>query len=199
MRTRGTARGVARRYRERFRRSGVLLILTAAIACGPSEPDDSNIARGRKLSLASLVTPAEAAVFDAAVRAAFDVGPGLTLLIHPRRLARTKGYAGGDSVPAALMQALRSRGIVTGVCEPQRDTPRNTPRCNSSVPGYIVRASDVFRIAQDTVELYFSAERFGAATGARLEALRFEKIYQLVGRGTTWRVAREARVKDPER
>jgi hypothetical protein len=192
-------RGVARRNGDRFARSGILLILATALACGPSEPDDANIARGRRLPLASLATPAEAGVFDAAVRAAFDVGPGLTLLIHPRRLPRTAGYEGGDSVPAALVQTLRSRGIVAGVCEPQRDTPRNTPRCNSAVPGYIVRASDVFRISRDTVELYFSAERFGAATGARPEALRFEKIYQLVGSGTTWRVAREARVKDPER
>jgi hypothetical protein len=65
--------------------------------------------------------------------------------------------------------------------------------------GYIIRGSDVLRVAGDTVELYFAAERFGPATGQRPEALRFEKIYQLVGRGTEWRVVREARSPEGNR
>ena len=166
-------------------------------ACGPTGDDDANVARGRKLAPATLPVAAEAAAYDAAVRAAFDVGPGLTLLIHPLRLPRTAGYAGGDSVPAALVRALQARGVVAGVCAPIRETPLDTPRCRSSVPGYIVRASDLFRVSTDTVELYFSAEQFGAATGQKPPVLRFEKIYQLVGRGSDWRVAREARVHEP--
>jgi hypothetical protein len=46
------------------------------------------------------------------------------------------------------------------------------------------------------VELYFAAEAFAPATGRVPPPLRFEKIYQLVGRGEEWRVAREARVRD---
>jgi hypothetical protein len=166
-----------------------------AAACGPSGADDSNVARGRKLQLAALPVASEAAVYDAAARAAFDLGPGLTLLLHPLRLPRTAGYAGGDSVPAALARALQARGVVAGVCEPIRETALDTPRCHTTVPGYIVRASDVFRVSTDTVELYFSAEQFGPASGQRPPALRFERIYQLVGRGSSWRVAREARVR----
>ena len=67
-----------------------------------------------------------------------------------------------------------------------------------NVPGYIIRASDILRVSPDTVEIYYSAERFGAATGQRPEALRFEKIYQLVGGGSNWRVVREARVRKPD-
>jgi len=103
------------------------------------------------------------------------------------------------AVAAIGLTALRKRNVVSGTCTPQRDTPRNTPRCPVNVPGYIVRASDILRVSTDTVEIYYSAERFGAATGQRPEALRFEKIYQLVGSGTSWRVAREARVREPER
>lgn len=140
---------------------------------------------------------AQAVVYEQASRAAFDVGPGLVLLLHPLKLPRTAGYSGGDSVPVALIKALLARQVVSGTCAPQRDAPRNTPRCALNVPGYIIRASDVLRVSPDTVEIYYSAERFGAATGQRPEALRFEKIYQLVGNGTTWHVAREARVRDP--
>lgn len=173
------------------------LLVLVAFACSSGEPDDSSIARGRGLKPASLPVAAEAAVYDAATRAAFDVGPGLVLLIHPLKLPRTAGYTGGDSVAADLITALRRRNVVSGTCTPQRDAPRNTPRCPINMPGYIVRASDILRVAADTVEIYYSAERFGAATGQRPEALRFEKIYQLVGSGTNWRVAREARVKEP--
>jgi hypothetical protein len=177
---------------------GVMLLLLLASACGPSEDADANVARGRGLKPASLPVSAQAAIYDAATRAAFDVGPGLVLLLHPLRLPRSAGYAGGDSVPRDLVAALRTRGVVSGTCTPQRDAPRNTPRCPVNVAGYIIRLSDVLRVAGDTVEVYYQAERYGAATGQRPEALRFEKIYELVGSGTEWRVAREARVREPQ-
>jgi hypothetical protein len=174
----------------------VFLAAIFAAACGPAGPDDSNIARGRGLQPAKLPPSAEAAVYDAAVRASFDVEPGLVLLAHPRRLARTEGSDGGDSLPSDVLRALRNRGVVRGSCDPVRDAPRNTPRCSGPEAGYILRASDVFRVGGDTVQVYFSAERFGAATGPRPEALRFEKAYQLVGSGDAWRVIREGRVHE---
>lgn len=172
--------------------SGLLL------GCSSSGSDDANIARGRGLREATLPVAAQAAIYEQASRAAFDLGPGLVLLIHPLKLPRSAGYSGGDSVAKDLIAALRKRNVVSGTCTPERDDPRNTPRCPVNMPGYIVRASDVLRVSPDTVEIYYSAERFGAATGQRPEALRFEKIYQLVGNGTSWRVAREARVREPE-
>ncbi|MDB4879990.1 MAG: hypothetical protein JWL60_1436, partial [Gemmatimonadetes bacterium] len=145
---------------------------------------------------AGLAPAAEAAVIEAATAATFDRGPGLVLRLHPQRLPRTAGWAGGDSVPAALVRALRDRGVVTAVCTPERDGPRNTPRCDGPAAGYVIRASEVLRLARDTVQVYLAAERHGAATGPRPEALRMEKIYQLVGSGNAWRVAREARARD---
>lgn len=170
-------------------------LLLAALACGPASSDDANVARGRGLKVLPVAPAAEAAMVDAAARASFDVGPGLVLMLHPRRLPRSAGYEGGDAVPAELATALRTRGTVRGTCEPMRDAPRNTPRCNVREAGYIIRASEPMRAAGDTVQLYFAAERFGAATGTRPEALRLEKVYQLVGAGESWRVVREARVK----
>ncbi|MEP6620111.1 MAG: hypothetical protein ABJE47_12375 [bacterium] len=164
-----------------------------ALACGKGSRGDT-YARGHGLKVASLPAGAEARVFEAAVHAAFDVDPSLILRVHPRRLARTAGDSGGQSVPTSLVRALRDRGIVLGTCAPIRSTPTDTPRCAGPDAGYIVRASDVFRISPDTVEVYFAAEKFGAASGQKPDALRFEKIYQLVRSGQNWRVVREGRV-----
>jgi hypothetical protein len=166
-----------------------------ALACSGNAPDDSNVARGRGLRPLPLSPAAEAAVYDAAARASFDVGPDLVLMAHPRRLPRTAGYEGGEPLPSALLQALRDRGVVHGSCDPKHEVPLDTPRCAGAQAGYVIRGSPVVRVAADTAQLNFAAEAFAAATGQRPQALRFEKIYQLVGSGTTWRVVREARVK----
>jgi hypothetical protein len=171
--------------------------LLVAAGCSDGAPDDSNIARGRGLKPLTMASAAEAGVIDAAVRASFDVEPGLVLLAHPRRLPRTAGYEGGDAVPTALVEALRARGVIRGSCEPRHESPRDTPRCAGSQAGYVVRVSAPFKAGGDTIQINFMAETFAPASGARPQALRFEKIYQLVGSGTSWRVAREARVREP--
>jgi hypothetical protein len=181
----------------RARRAAIGLVAAScvALACSGGGPDDSNVARGRGLTPMPLSPDAEAAVYDAAARASFDVGPDLVLMAHPRRLPRTAGYEGGDTLPPALLQALRERGVVQGACDPKHSVPLDTPRCGGTQAGYIIRASPVVRVGGDTIQLNFAAETFAAAAGQRPQALRFEKIYQLVGRGSTWRVVREARVR----
>lgn len=168
------------------------LLVLFAVGCRRADRGDT-YARGHLLKLAQLPAAAEARLYDAAIHAAFDVEPALVLVMHPRRLPRGAGYEGGDRVPEGLVRALRERGLVRGVCDPIRVSPSDTPRCKGPDAGYIVRASDVLRVARDTVELYFAAEKFGAGTGQKPEALRFEKIYEFVGRGMSWRLAREAR------
>ena len=171
-------------------------VLSLVVSCSGGGDDDANVARGRKLEPAPLGAAAEASVFDAAVRASFDMSPDLVLMLHTRRLPRTAGYEGGEAVPSDLVQALRDRGVVRGVCEPRHEAPRDTPRCAGPQAGYVVRASTPFKAPGDTVQINFAAEAFAAEKGARPQALRFEKIYQLVGSGSTWRVVREARVKE---
>jgi hypothetical protein len=171
--------------------------LLLSVACSDGVPDDSNIVRGRKLEPLAMAPADEASVVDAAVRASFDMEPGLVLLAHPRRLPRTAGYDGGDDLPAALVDALRARGVVRGTCEPRHEAPRDTPRCPGSQAGYVVRVTTPFKAGGDTIQINFMAETFAPASGVRPQALRFEKIYQLVGSGTSWRVAREARVREP--
>jgi hypothetical protein len=180
-----------------LRRSGVALVAMAALSCTSGPPDDSNIARGRRLKPTALAPTTEAAVVNAAIRGAFDIDPSLVLKIHPRRLPRTAGYEGGDAVPSALLDELRRGGLVRGSCEPRHDAPRDTPRCPGPDAGYVVRVSEPFQGKGDTLQVNFAAEKFGAATGPKPEALRFEKIFQLRKESTSWRVVREARMREP--
>ncbi len=171
------------------------LLLCLALACGGA-PDDSNVFRGRGLKAAAVSPAAEAAIYQAAVHASFDPDPSLVLLVHARKLPTVAGYDGGAQMPAALVTALRDRDVVSGTCDPTREAAK-TPRCPGSRTGYVIRGSPVMQVGRDTVQMNFAAEVFGPDKGTAPQSLRFEKIYQFVGSGTQWRVAREARVRLP--
>jgi hypothetical protein len=170
------------------------VFLVAVVACSGSAGDD--YVRGHNLQRATVSTSAEAQIVDASVHAAFDVEPSLILRMHPRRLPRTAVDTGTSPTPSALVNALRERGLVRGTCDPVRSAPRNTPQCGTPDAGYIIRTSDVLSLSKDTVEIYFSAEKYGPSKGAMPEALRLEKVYQLVKAGQGWRVVREGRLHE---
>ena len=168
-------------------------LLAAASACAEKEVDDGFV-RGSGLKLTQLPVPAKVAIYDAALRTAFDVGPGLTLLLDPRFLPRTTGLGPGAPVPKNLVAALQERGVVQGLCQPPAEAVREAPRCEVANPGYIVRFSDIFRMRGDSVQVHVAVERYNTSTSAKSEILRFEKAYQVVGKGTRWRVVRQGRV-----
>lgn len=176
-----------------FRR--LMLIAAMTAACKPADTD-AEVARGKGLEAVALPAKDEATVHDAAIRAAFDVGPGLALYLHPHRLPRTAGYDGGAAVAASLASALRSKGAVKGTCDPTRDAPASPPRCDVPEPGYLIRTSDVLRVSSDTLQIHFAAERFATRDGPLQPPFQFEKIYQLIPDGSGWRVVREARVTE---
>lgn len=173
--------------------AAVVVIGVSTGACAAEEAGDGYF-RGSGLRVASLPHDARAVIYDAAVREAFDVGPGLSLLLDSTFLPRERGLDGGKAVPRDLANALRARGVVKGACRPLPGESRGAPVCDAAAPGYIVRFSEIFRMPGDTVQLHLAAERYNTPTSAALEVLRFEKAYQVVGKGTTWRVARAGRV-----
>ena len=172
----------------------VALFAAVATACRAGVEDD--YVRGHLLTIAPVSAQAEAQMIEQAIHAAFDVEPSLILRMHPRRLPRAEGDTGATPVPAEVITALRDRGIVAGTCTPVRSAPKNTPHCSTSDAGYIIRTSDVFAFTRDTTELYFAAEKYGASTGQKPPALRFEKVYLLVKSGSGWRIAREGRLHE---
>lgn len=175
--------------------SVAVLALLTALAC-QEEDASANYARGRGLQPASVSVAARAQIYRAAVRSAFDVGPGLVLQLHPRLLPRESGLSGGEEVSRQLVQELRRNGTIQGTCEPADSARTAAPRCDASSPGYIVRFSDVLQLGGDSVEVYLNAEQYGTTTGPPQNVLRFEKAYQLVKAGDSYRVVREGRVPE---
>ena len=170
----------------------IALAANLASACGG---DDSSILRGHGLSVAALSPKAQGGVYDAAARAAFDLNdPAQSLLLDRRGLPRTGGLAAADTWPDAIEAEMRKRGSIKGVCQPPITTSRKTVKCAAVLPGYVVRFSPVFAMIGDTVEVYLFAQNYDNATSGYTAPLRFERAYQVVPDGDSWRAAREGRV-----
>ena len=180
---------------------GIRVVVLAGlllVGCGGGDDAEKDVSRGRGLQVAALPVEARAGVYAAAVGAAFDVGPSLTLLLDPRLLPRTAGLAAGQPMDAGVAGALRKQGVVKGSCEPPTEGARETPRCEAPAAGYVVRFSDVFQLGPDSMQVHLRAQQYDTPGSGAHEALDFEKAYQVVRRGGAWRVAREARVESEE-
>ncbi|MBL8982551.1 MAG: hypothetical protein JNL26_10235 [Gemmatimonadetes bacterium] len=171
---------------------------TAALlaACSAPAPvvDQS---RSGGLPVAELPVERQVAAYEAAVRTAFDVGPDLYLLAHVRRLPRGAGTDGGDSLPAALGEALRRAGTIRGTCDPARDGDQRAPRCDATRSGYVIRATEIFQGGGDTLRMNLLSELYAAANGPGQEPFAFEMAYKLVPREDgRFRVVAEGRVRE---
>jgi hypothetical protein len=172
----------------------VIIALAAHIASGCGG-DDSSILRGHGLSVATISPQAQGAVYDAAARAAFDLNdPNQSLLLDRRGLPRTVGLAPGDTWPETVEAEMRRLGSIKGVCQPPITASRKTVKCAAVLPGYVIRFSPVFAMAGDTVEVYLFAQNYDNATSGYTAPLRFERAYQVVRSGDSWRAAREGRI-----
>ena len=169
-----------------------IIVAAAILGCPTKDTTAGDHVRGTGLEPASMSAAEQAGVLAVALRAAFDIGPSLTLLLDPAVLPRTRGYAGGDTLAMAVQRALRD-SVVQGVCATVARADR-APVCEASTPGYVVRSSLPFRMAGDTLLLYVMAERYDTRTSGRHPRFRFETAYQLLKRNRTWAVVRQARL-----
>src|SRR5215217_7261140 len=139
---------------------GVLLGLVV-VCLGACTGDESNTVRGRGLSLATLPAASRAHVYEAALRASFDVDdPALSLLLDPRELPRDVGLAASSRVPDSVAAELRRRDVTKGTCEPPIDSKRGVPLCSASLPGYVIRFSPVFALRGDSVQVYLYVQKY---------------------------------------
>ena len=170
----------------------IAFVAHVASGCGG---DDSSILRGHGLAVATLSPEARGDVYDAAARAAFDLSePTQSLLLDRRELPRTVGLASADTLPDAVEAEMRRRASIKGVCQPPITASRKTVRCTAELPGYVIRLSPVFAMAADTVEVYLFAQNYDNASSGYSAPLRFERAYQIVRSGESWRAAREGRI-----
>lgn len=176
------------------RRIFALLVATLVLACerGPG------VYRGAGLPVDSLSVNDQVDVYRAALAGAFTLtDPTLSVLADPFLLPRTSGLTGGDTMPPDVLRAMRSSGLVLGVCRmPLRAT--GVPLiCNAERAGYVARFSAPFALPGDTVQVHLAVQQY-AIPGSQPEVrLRFERAYYITRTGTTWRAVREARMSAP--
>ena len=172
----------------------VLSLVGLLLACGKSDEAPPAF-RGPGLQVAALNVNQQAAINAAAVSAAFDPDPSLSLLIDPVYLPRTEGRAGGATVAPALIARMKERGTVRGTCQTPRDSTRTVPLCPAPISGYVVRFSEIFGSGgTDTVQVYLAATRYRHVARAPAEVLSFERAYRIVRVRGEWRVMSEARL-----
>lgn len=173
---------------------GTGALLSLGCAAPAERPDES---RSGGLPVADLPVATQVAVYAAAVRAAFDVGPDLWLLVHPRQLPQGAGTAGGAPLPDSLGDALRAGGITRGTCDPARDGDQRAPHCDAARSGYIIRGTEIFQGAGDTLRMNLLSELYAMSGGPGQEPLAFEMAYKLIPRGDgRYRVVAEGRVRE---
>ena len=180
------------------RHSSVLRVLPLVgllLACSKRDEGPPQ-ARGSGLEVAALGVNQQAAVNAAALSAAFDPDPSLSILADPVYLPRTAGRVGGASVAPALIARMKQQGIVRGICQIPREGPRAVPLCPAAISGYVARFSEIFRLGagNDSVEVYLFATRYRHTPKEPAEVLTFERAYQLTRVRGEWRVMREARL-----
>jgi hypothetical protein len=165
-------------------------LVSAVVACTEKAAADL---RGEGAPVAQIPPAERAAIYDRALRAAFDVNEALVLLVDPAKLPRSGGVARGDRIPAPVLAALERLGSVRGRCEPAVDTTR-AARCQHASAGYVVRMSDVFDRAGDSVRVFIAVERYQpAGEQGYVARFAFEDGYDLVPKGAGWRVVRRGR------
>jgi hypothetical protein len=177
----------------RFAAPFVLATLSlVALGC---TADESNVVRGRGLTVATLPPSAQARIYEAAASSAFDVtDETLSLLVDPRELPRAVGLAPEGRLPETVVSELRSGTIIKGVCEPPLTGTVGAPRCKAERPGYVLRFSPVFAIRGDSMQVYVYAQQYGTANSGVTPTLRLERAYQVVRHAGQWRAVREGRV-----
>lgn len=168
-----------------------LALSATAIACGGAEKPASS--RGAGLAVATESPTAAAAAYAAALGGAFDLGPGLVLLLDPVLLPDAHSADTARALDDAVARALRSRDVVRGTCRPTTTNVKAAPICPAQQPGYVVRVSQLFRAGGDTLQLYIAAERYRPShdTTGYQAPLHLEQRYHITPRGSGWRVARK--------
>lgn len=170
------------------------LLSLALLACGSD--DGVPAVRGPGLTVAPLEVPQQAAVNTAAVNAAFNPSPDLSLLIDPVYLPRSAGREGGASVAPALIARMKQQGTIRGTCQTPRDAAKSVPLCPAPMSGYVVRFSEILGLGtgKDSVQVYLAATRYRHTPKEPAELLSFERAYRVARVRGEWRVMSEARI-----
>jgi hypothetical protein len=189
-----------RRARMRRELLPCVLICVACAATAFACAREPQAYRGARLHVDTLPLTDIVRVYHATLGAAFTLSdPSLALLVDPILLPRGEGLAGGDTMPSAVRSALERHRLVRGTCQVPLQRTRTPLVCRADRPGYVVRLSAPFALGpgHDSVQVHLVVQQYAIPRGPAAERLRFERAYQLVRSGPTWRAMREARLPQP--
>ncbi len=167
-----------------------------AAACG-DEAAESPASRGYGLGSADMAAQQQAAAYAAALREAFNLEPSLVLLADPLALPRDREAAPSERLADDVLAALRATGTIQGTCEPA-DREVRVPVCDANQAGYVIRFSEPFEVAPDTVQLFLTAGTFRPSRDTMVyqPPFQLEQRYTMARRGNAWTVASKARLTD---
>jgi hypothetical protein len=173
----------------------VRLGLALVAACSSERSSDAP-SRGAGLRPATLSAAEQGTAYASALRATFEIQPNLVLLLDPALLPSARGGTSTHDLSPDVIGRMRSAGVIQGTCQPSRRAARASPVCAAERAGYVIRVSDIFRLAADTVQRYLTAERFRAArdTSGYQPPFQFEQRHQLVRRDDAWVVSKQERL-----
>jgi hypothetical protein len=174
-------------------RAVAVLVAVSSIACAGGE---SGSARGSGLKAALLPATEQAHVYEAAVRASYELDdPSLSLSLDARLLPRKTGLLPEGRVADSVVAELRQRGVIKGDCEPPLQSGLGPPHCAAARPGYVIRFSPVFSLGADSVQVYLYSQKFDTPNSEPSQSMRFERAYEVARRGDAWKAVREGPVK----
>jgi hypothetical protein len=177
-----------------------VLICLAGVAIAFGCAREPEAYRGAGLRVDTLPLNDVVRVYRATLGAAFTLGdPSLSLLVDPVLLPRGEGLVGGDTMPPSVRSALERGRLVKGTCQVPLERTRTPLVCRADRPGYVVRLSTPFALGagHDSVQVHLVVQQYAIPRGPVAERLRFERAYQLVRSGPTWRAISEARLPQP--
>ena len=171
-------------------------LLCAAVALGCERGAGGY--RGAGLPVDTLPVSDIVGVYRATLGGAFTLGdPTLSIMVDRVLLPRSEGLAGGDTMPADVLSALRSSGVVHGVCKIPLTASGVPLTCPADRAGYVARFSPPFAMPGDTVQVHLVVQQYSIPGGRPEQRLRFERAYYVARVGSTWRAVREARLSAP--
>ena len=172
------------------------MAVVAALACGCANPEPDY--RGKGLHVDTLSTADMVGVYRATLAGSFNLGdPSLSILVDPVLLPRSATLAGGDTMQAGVLSALRQNNVVQGLCKIPLHATKMPLICRAERAGYVVRFSPPYALGPDSVQVHVAVEQYAIPNGAAEQRLRFERAYYVARRGETWRTVREARLQLP--
>ena len=118
------------------------------------------------------------AVYRATLAGSFTLGdPTLSILVDPILLPRSSGLVGGDTMPPAVLSAMRASGLALGVCKVPVAASAVPLVCQADLPGYVARFSPPFSMPGDTVQVQLVVQKYETTTTRPEQRMRFERAY----------------------